>query len=274
MANHKIKKEFEDLEIFIEGNNPIVEYKGKFYWIGEDKCPFDHIDNVKIENQIIPAFRKSIGIQPPISEPYNTHMSQHTEFKDGIILDKEFGYLPSNRNRIYKKMLNDNIDEEFIVTKYDDDNNPTRYCIKNSCNKCEYNEICKPELEEIQYEGHNQSIVVFDISAQEPVIAAAIVHREPRWLETFRNRSQREELIDVFLNIVIQEEFGLDINHHTAYQYWEFLEYIVLNEELLSSLIDMNNSFYRIRANEEVPELEEQINFMIDKYKEFLKRYK
>lgn len=273
--SHKVLKGFESLtSVFENDKYPIIEYKGEFYWIGEEECPFD-AEDTKLESEVVPAFRRSIGVQESNPNPYITKYEEGYEYNDGVVNHPD-GFLPNSNKKIYKIMTTELPPAPFLIPRYADDqlDEDVVVCIKNGCDNCEFKSECKPRLHEVDFNGKGtMQIVVMDISSQEPVIAAAVAHKEPRWLETFRNRSQRELLLDVFLNVIVEEEFGMNVSHASSYRYWEYLEKIYFDNELLSKLINMNNLFYKMRANQLNEDdrfnLNELVDFFISDFGKF-----
>ena len=113
----------------------------------------------------------------------------------------------------------------------------------------------------------NPKIVVMDISAQEPVLSTMIT-KEPRWVETFRNRKLRTLGLTKYLDIIFQTELGLDINSVTAYSYWKWLDHQFYDD--MRTLVEFNSLIDRYREGSESEEVVvSEINQMLDLYYQF-----
>lgn len=262
---------FKELKSVIE-EDKYIYYNGEYYDITED-------GDEEIEYGLIPAVRRIISIHPHNSTPFLPldKKTKNSVYKDGIMTDDD-GFLPDSKTRLYK-IVDDDIDDEFVLFRYADEVSDItgNICVRNSCEECEHKDVCGVEIIEINDIDRHFRIVSTDISGQEGVIASAITHKEPRWIEVFRNRSLRALGLDLYLNVIFQEQYGIDTNHINSFAYWTFLE-TVFDERFdfgtdntLGRLINFNKKCeIMTNGGQEQDGIKEDIEFFINKYEEFL----
>jgi len=118
----------------------------------------------------------------------------------------------------------------------------SRYlCLSDECTKCPFNSMCE---QHIHTESEKNQIIVIDISAQEPMLSS-LVHKEPVWITTQRNKNIRKEGLDIYLNEIAKELWGVTMDAHNIsledFNYYHFLQHIEGNEFLLQSLLLFND---------------------------------
>ena len=261
---------FKDLKSVIE-EDKYIYYNGEYYDVTED-------GEDEIEYGLIPAIRRIISVQPHNSSTFLPvdERTENTIYKNGVMTDPD-GYLPDSNVRLYK-IVDDAMDDEFILFRHADEisNVTGNVCVRNSCEECEHKGVCGVEIVELDNIERHFRIVSTDISGQEGVIASAITHKEPRWIEVFRNRSLRALGLDLYLNVVFQEQYGMDINHINSFQYWTFLETIFDErfdygtDNRLGRLVNFNKKCEAISNGEKDIKIQEEINFFVEEYEEFL----
>lgn len=262
---------FKELKSVIE-EDKYIYYNGEYYDVSED-------GEEEIEYGLIPAIRRIISVSKHNSSPFLpiNEKTENSVYNDGIIEDDD-GYLPDSNVRLYK-IVDDTIDDEFILFRHEDEVSDVtgNICVRNSCEECEHKGVCGVEIIELDNIDRHFRIVSTDISGQEGVIASAITHKEPRWIEVFRNRSLRALGLDLYLNVVFQEQYGMDTNHINSFSYWTFLETIFDERfeygvnNILGRLISFNKKCEDMSSDSNIQhDLTDDIEFFINKYEEFL----
>jgi len=174
------------------------------------------------------------GVVRPI-----THKNQKIEFKFCTLKtnSKEDFLLPTKKNRFL--------------------------CIKEECKGCPLISECTLTKETYPYFAQ---VVVIDISAQEPLLAS-LVHREPLWITTQRNKQLRKNGMDIYLNEIAKEKWGVTLEPSAIsledFDYYSFLQHIEDDDNLLKALMVFNDLGDKGIIGER------EINWWLNKFEEF-----
>jgi hypothetical protein len=134
--------------IYMDDNLPVVEVNGELFWDSDEEVPdgFEVEEDDMIINESTP-FRRAVGTGDFKEFTYN-NQGLPSQYNRGAF-NTDDDYLADRRDlRLYKKLQPDFArplfqDNSFIIFK-----NETQsfYCIRNGCDKCEFQKQCDPIL--------------------------------------------------------------------------------------------------------------------------------
>lgn len=261
-----VAKEFKHLEYLVEpGGYPVVEFCGELFWIGEGDPPagFEWEDDREFMSVIIPPIRHGVGTCDLSFDPHSDVYVDGSESVDGRFLHED-GCLPDSKTRVYRR----------LPLKFDDYTvfsveRGGWYCIRGSCSGCAGFGSCGVEAELEQVE-RPYTVVDQDISAQEPTLVT-YASKEPKWIETFRNRHLRDCRALRFLDVVIREYFGMDVNESRSYLYWMWVDREFHHR--MEDLVVFNDLVDRMLAGDQsvVDRVKNMSAGFADKFEKFMK---
>lgn len=188
---------------------------------------------------------------------------EYDEYKNKRFYTDE-GYLPESRFVIIKEVKYK--DDPYIVYNQDDDK---YYCVRQVCSECPHFNECKPK---IRKEVRDYITVAFDLRSQEPR-CNALVTREPKWEEIFQNASLREQPELYHIIHLIFKNSKYQVNTKEDRVYWEWLDEMFYKNqtEAYYTYILYSKVKKEPENKQAVKELDEQIEYLLSKYEEYVR---